>query len=519
MKHKSRRNTLAVFCFLGLLFLLDSVIFRYAIWNIPNESAWNTHHFHNFLYETERIRSTPKEKPRVFIVGSSIAYYSMDQALLREELEAKLGKSVDVEYFSYAGKSPLYLYLFLDQLWQLEPDLVVYPLNFIDYRLHRAYVLDPNSNLSNIDEELLLKDAIAQWEAPQAKYIFPWETLREMWEYLDWDRRGQLFIAGLFKFYGLKEIYREPLSEVANHRFGRNSSYHGYAGVQIPERVNSLGWTGKKFSFRVTEKIRREGFWIEVVPEILKNGSLKVSAIYRNPDESGSEVSEQGQKWEFPESGWKKISLPQKWQKDGWVEVELSSVWYAYEADGFLKDYHRDPMGVRLTQTFGLETPKKNHQYIREERTEDLRYIGMSDDDYSEYFFFRLLQDLHLRPGILYLVHLAESKKKLNEEKFRPLLHFAYLAKIADAFREKNVPLILINNPENPLSLGWYEDSAWYKGHIEFLRGLEGGSVRFEDLRSALPMQDFSDYHHFTYRGMVKMTGQYARKILDFSAL
>jgi hypothetical protein len=508
MKNK---NIISVFLFLFFLFFLDFLFFRKLLWLVPNEFAWNAHHFYNFNYEWKRVSSQKKKNPRLFIVGSSIAYYSIDQVKLKEELHKKLGKEVDVEYFSYAGKSPLYAYLFMEELLKMKPDMVLYPVNFIDFRLHRAFVLKPGTKQEDMNEEELLRDAVTDIESPQSKILFPWETLVEMWDYLDWHRRGELFVSHIFKFYGYKDIYWEAIEGLYNHRFGRNSSYHAYAGVQIPERVNSLGWTHQFFSFQVADKIRKDGFWIEVVDMILKKGPLGIKI------EGAGHV----QDLRFDSPGWKKIILDEAFfeaDNKPFLKVSLSHVWYSYEAEGFLKDYHRDPMGVRLTQIFGLDEPKKNMQYQREERYEDLRYIDMGDDTYREYFFYRLMEDLPNRPGIRYLFELAEAKKKLGNEKFRPILHFQYLKKFAERLEREKIPLLLVNNPENPISLEWYNDTEWYKDYLVFLKSLESDSIRFVDWKDVLKMQDFSDFHHMTYPGMEKMNSRYATEIIEFSA-
>jgi hypothetical protein len=501
------KNTLFTCYTLLFLLLLDFLFFGFILWRIPNESPWNTNHFYNFIYEWKKIERKPKQRKRIFVVGSSIAYYSMDKTLLQKSLSKSLNEEVDVEYFSYAGKSPLYMYLFLEELWKLKPDLVVYPINFIDFRLHRAQVLQPEVLLANIPKDLLERDAISVGEAPQAKIIFPWQTLTKMWNLLTWEDRAEFFLASIFRFYAYKDIYAENISNIYNHRFGRNTRYHGYAGVQIPERVNSLGWTGKKFSFSLTNEIREKGIWIEVVPEILEVEPLKIQF----QSDTFSETIM------LYKSGWMKISLNQK--HFGTVKATLSHTWSATTANSFLKDYHRDRMGVRLTQTFGLDLPAQNSQYNREERTEDLRYIGMSDSEYEEYFYFRLLADFHLRPGIRYLVELANSKKKLANEDFAPILHFYYLKLISEEFAAKKIPLLIINNPENPISLDWYKNSNWYNGYLAYLSSLNNAFVGFIDLKENLPMQDFSDYHHFTYPGMVKMNHIYTQEIVKFSAL
>jgi hypothetical protein len=46
-----------------------------------------------------------------------------------------------------------------------------------------------------------------------------------------------------------------------------------------------------------------------------------------------------------------------------------------------------------------------------------------------------------------------------------------------------------------------------------FLKSLAGGTVHFVDLHSVLPMQGFSDFHHFTYPGMEQMNPIYAKEI------
>lgn len=501
------KNTIFAVLFVFCLFVLDTVFFGFLLWKIPNESPWNSNHFYNFIYEWKSIESRPKNKKRVFIVGSSIAYYSLDKTLVQNELSKLTKEDWDVEYFSYAGKSPLYLYLFLDELWKLKPDLVVYPINFIDFRMHRANVLFPGRLLSNVPNEVLIKDAISEGEAPQAKIIFPWQTLKHFWNILDWEERSDFLLAGLFQFYATKNIYSENIENIYNHRFGRNTRYHAYAGVQIPERVNSLGWTGKKFTFPLTKKLRQDGFWLEIVSDLLREKSLSIEFSSDNWKETKV----------FHNPGWNKIYLDER--HSDVIRAELSQTWLATESAGFLKDYHFDPMGVRLTQTFGLDKPIQNAQYNREERTEDLRYLNMNDSDYEKYFYFRLLADFHLRPGIRYLVELAESKKKLASQEFIPILHFPYLKEISNEFDKRKIPLLLINNPENPISLKWYKDSNWYEGYLKYLKDLENPSVKFIDLKENLRMQDFSDYHHFTYPGMVKMNQVYCEEIKKFSAL
>jgi len=170
-------------------------------------------------------------------------------------------------------------------------------------------------------------------------------------------------------------------------------------------------------------------------------------------------------------------------------------------------------MGVRLQQNFGLINPIQNQQYTRPVRSEDLRYLGMGDAQYERYFYYRLLEGLEKRPGIGYLVALERAKKRIASESFRPLFHLGYLKKISETFQRKGIPLVVINNPENPISLSWYKNSKWYTDYLIYLQSLETDKVQVWDLKEALPMQGFSDFHHFTYDGMLQMNSIYAKRI------
>ncbi|MCB1190588.1 MAG: hypothetical protein H7A23_19965 [Leptospiraceae bacterium] len=491
------------------IIVLDQFFFNYLIWKLPNESAWNTNHFFNFIYEYRRIKQTPKSKPRILFIGSSISYYSTDKELLENYLKEKTGNQYDVEYFSYAGMTPLDAYLTFDKIVDLKPDLIVFPINFIDLRLHRAYVLDPKNQNSSIDEKILLVDALDFLEAQQSKYAFSWEALTAFYPYLNLNQNAKYLASTLFFFYRYREIYLKNLQHLYNHRFGRNTSYHGYAGVQIPERINSLGWTGEKFSFYPLSYMQKQGFYIQIVPEILLKGKLVVTITNKN----GFKQVEK-----FASSGWKRIQLKSEFiQQKSLVTASLSNTWIPYEAKEDRFDHSKDMLGVRLQQTFGLEKPENGQQYTRVERLEDLRYIGMNDSDYENYFYFRLLDDLEHRPGIAYLHALKDAKIRVAREPFVPTLHLKYLKMFSELSNKNKIKLLVINNPENPISLSWYEQSNWYEDHINYLRGLDSRYCKFVDLRNHLKMQDFSDYHHFTYPGMVKMTPIYGNLIADFS--
>lgn len=497
------RNLILISSFFLSIVCIDFLVFRKLQFLLPNESPWNTNHFFNFLYEYKRIQALPKMKKRIIVLGSSIAYFSIDSKKLEKELLESNQIDAEVFYLAYAGNSPLYVYLLLDWLFPLSPDLVVYPVNFIDYRLHRTYVIFPEGRNDSIEEQVLIEDALSFGEAPQSLWVFPWETLKEVGSRMDVNTQAKYVLSSLFSFYQTKDLFFQNLQNLYQHRFGRNTSYHLYMGHPIPEGISGMGWTGKKFSFPHTKKIRKNGFWAEVTPFLLRSGPCELRL------KQGNVV----QKITLSKPGWNLIPVDSAFVLGETVEAELERVWFAYEAEGAYLDYHWDPMGVRLEQTFALDSYPFNEQYIRRSFSEDLRYQTMSDEEYTRYFYYRLLEGLEKRPGIGYLVALKNAKERIRNENFSPRFHFTYLKKIAESFREREIPFLLINNPENPISLSWYVDSHWYHDYLKYFQSLGGGSVRVLDLKEELPMQGFSDFHHFTYLGMEQMNPIYAKEI------
>lgn len=145
MKLQTKKNLPLLAVGILFLFVLDFVFFRTLIWVVPNESPWSTNHFYNFLYEYFTLRKKQKRSPRILIVGSSIAHYSFDREAFRKDVFEQTGKDMEVEFLSYAGMTPLDVWLCREKIKELSPDFVVFPLNFIDWRLHRAYSLDPTN--------------------------------------------------------------------------------------------------------------------------------------------------------------------------------------------------------------------------------------------------------------------------------------------------------------------------------------------------------------------------------------
>ncbi|HNI99541.1 MAG TPA: hypothetical protein PL169_25995, partial [Leptospiraceae bacterium] len=164
---KWNRESLYALLMLLILIFTDRLVFGNIIWNLPNESAWGTNYFFNFEYE---YRSALKKKvspdaKRMLITGSSLAAYSFDAEKISEYLKERSGQKISTDILSYAGMTPLDMYLQKDKFLALKPDIIVIPVNFIDFRVHRAYILNPSGTNFDADENILLKDAVDFYEA------------------------------------------------------------------------------------------------------------------------------------------------------------------------------------------------------------------------------------------------------------------------------------------------------------------------------------------------------------------
>ena len=485
--------------FFLVLVALDGLLFRFLVWKLPNESAWNSGHFFNALYEFHNLPE--KKRKRIVIVGSSIAYYSINANVLARELKLETGEDFDVVYFAFAGMTPFDAWMLSARIDAMDPDLIVYPVNFIDFRLHRPYVMGTTNESVTMDQ-MLLGDSLFLEEAPQSKYFYPDEAFRKYFFQLGLGRSAQYLSSWFFAFYRYRDILPAHFQNLYNHRFTRNTSYHGYTGIQIEERVNHRGWTGRNFTFIVSDHISKNGIWIEIVPEMTNRAPVKVSFYH------GSKKEE----YLFKNPGWKLISsalfIPGKT-----VKAALSDTWEPFESSGFRFDYLHDKLGVRLQQTFGFDNPANDKYYQREERIEDLRFLGMSNEGYKQYFYEYLLKDAGKRPGIAYLNALRIAKQRVAGEHFKKGFQYAGLEKFVMAMVAKQRKVMIINHPENPLSLAWYGSSGYYHDYLGFLQALTNEYTGFIDWKNNLQMQEFNDYHHVTYNASLKLTSDLAKAI------
>lgn len=487
----------------GVFILMDWFFWGHVLWKIPNESSWGTDFFYNYEYEKRRVLGEDPGNPRVVLLGSSVAGYSFDPETLRHYLAMK-GLISDVRLLAHAGFTPIDAYAQRKEILEMKPTIIVYPLNFVDFRIFRSFQIFPEKPLLEVDESVLISDSLNPIYAPQAKYSYPFRVLIDFYPYYNWETGSMFLSSSLFPFYRYREIAYDNLKHLYNHRYTRNTSYYWYQGVQIPERVSTLGWTGKRFSFGWNQTLNTKGFYVQIVPELLRSGEVLLEF-------KSGELREEKK---FMEPGWKKVQL-KNFPIGSMITCEISKTWKPVEAGGDRFDYAREDMGVRLQETFGLEFPERNAHTVRQERLEDLRFRNLSEPEYKEYFQFRLLQDRDIRPGLVTMSLYKEAKERLHRENFRPFFQYRYLKQFLEFMHENNVQVLFILNPENPYSLAWYKTSDYLKDEKAYLLSLEKKGIVFYDLLDYLPGSEFGDYHHLTYGGMKRMTPVYGDKIKD----
>ena len=106
-----------------------------------------------------------------------------------------------------------------------------------------------------------------------------------------------------------------------------------------------------------------------------------------------------------------------------------------------------------------------------------------------------------------------ELKVGLRDQPFDAGGEYAELERLVRDLTEHGVAVVLVNSPESPWILKDYEDGPYYQGYLQFFEHLvrQYPRVSLHDARRLLPADDFNDWHHANYVGVVKMGPLYAQ--------
>lgn len=459
---------------------LVEILFRILFWLTPNDTAWESAPMFNF--ESAFVRMPPAEpgKPRVIFAGSSLATYGyLPDVLMKHGFSAFTAAHQGMHGVELASHWKRYA--------ALKPNIVVIPVNMVDLRIERPMLMNlplegperPRS-LQLLCEDLVSMYGVVDLGGPGLLGEFP--------ECLSLRQKSQA-AAGVSAAYRLRSLARPGWSAAWDFRFTRGRSYEHYTGMPAADRagraaVTHRGHVPALFYLRATEELLLRGLELEILAE-----QTRVS------------ITTQGQTRSLDlKRGWRRIELAGA--PGDVVEVQI--------ADAVYSELFADTYAARLAQNTGGRHVRRNQNgsAFRERRREDDLYENLDDAAYRRSFSLRNLS--FERPGYAYLRALYDSKKFWAGRPFdADLPAVRGLSLFVKNLRAAGVRVVVVNAPENPLTLELYAKGPYYSGYLDYLRDL--GGADFMDESESLPAQMFYDYHHLTYGGAERNTERLAR--------
>lgn len=515
----------------GLAFLLfDALVFRWLFWQLPDESTWTELPFYHFEHSLRRAANEPPEsgRPRVVFAGSSLAMYSVLPDVVRESYGGTAAE-VDIRLLSHQGLSTMHLLAYADRILATRPDVVVLPLGTVDFRLERPIMQD----LAQLDagdpavRANALRESLRYTLArPELSQLAPAGWLRAYGDELNreqWATGGVALLSGAYRY---RRLAVRGLRRLSDNRFSRGRSYHEYAGVPIGGGgISRQGWTADSFELSLTAALLRDGLLFQVPDELmvdyLARGtaeplSLRVRRISTIGSASANAV----------------VDFRVPVERTGWQTLRLSDRGFAVgDRLRFTVSHTRydparaDQRGVRLTRNAGRDQIPRR-AIGRELRREDTLYRSYSDREYAASFRARILN--FERAGTEYLEALQIARRTWAGRAFDPELPgFVAFQRFRQRLARAGVPLVVVNNPENPLTLQWYGDSNWYADYLRFLsvaddhtagrndQSAPAANYYFFDTARLVAMQMFYDYHHLSYFGAEQYSQWIGERLRD----
>jgi hypothetical protein len=479
--------------FLAILFILDAFLFRFLIWRIPNESAFDTEPHYSYLYRAKLLaRDRPDEEFRVIVTGSSIAVYSV----LEQRLESMLNspdflrrlpegkRYVKVYVLAHQGQNSVLLLSALDTVQEAKPDLVIHPLNMVDFRIERPIALGIMDDLAAAQRRQAAMRTYARdlLSFPEMRVTGPDGKLQFFSEYMSPDDWSQSLMSVLFASYRYRDVAAVPFRLMLQNRMGRGHSFLHYAGIPVIG-LTKRGLTATEFEMVWNEVLSERGLEFEAPPELFASAVKPVLAISRGGCPSA------------PSSRIASIPLKRGWQNEPLDGVAPGERLCFRVTPGYYSGMFDDRYGIRLARNTG-SVDYDSHAFYREKRREDDLYRGYTPGQYRDSFDKRVLSN---QAGLEYARMIRRAKLEWARREFDSELPPFHALTV---WREKIsacAPLIVVNSPENPISLSWYGDSKWYDGYLRFLSC--DGACRWEDAKNLLKEGDFYDYHHLGYYG------------------
>lgn len=478
--------------FLALLsatFLLDFLIFEKLLLNFPNEMEWDTSHWYNFAYARKHIKAQVDGK-KVIIAGSSVALYSV----LPEELFKGSDKKIISKFYSHVALAPTDLYYYKEDIADSKPDLVVYMLNFAD--LQWEYLTIEVGNYK-FKEKLWLDEYSDRYPA---RTYYPLEFLRDYFQVLNKKQILRLASKSLLYVNRYRHFAFDPLETWFDNHLRSGRSFQKYNGSIPEEGIWSKGWTQKTSTLTCSFGRDKEDSIF-----LLKDHTKIMVSVYENEKKKESVVSQTI--LSFDRSGWSTFPWDQIPRRSGQSSARIrleviEGMGTATEANLFRygKDY---PVGVRLSHYFCKDPEFLNKSYVRDSFLDEERFSKMSESEYDEDYFLRILDHAEERFELGRLNTLRMRKREIKNFTFKPWFEYEQLLRVSHFYKERGIPFVVVMSPENPLESVVYSKDKWYRGFIEHLKfNLEKNNQSLYDYTNSLTRkQYFFDPHHLTYDG------------------
>ncbi len=485
-----------VLLFITSVYTLDTLVFYKLAYSFPNEMEWDTSHWYNFQHSRTNMIPFPEERKGVLVVGSSVALYSVLPKAMEDSL-SKNGENISVRFYSHVAMSPSDFYNYTEDIISKNPELVIYLLNPGDFQLD--YFPEDNLIPFEFDLDKWMKGNI---DRQPVRSFYPFNFVLQNYKEINRESLFLLLTKSMLYVNRERSFILDPFYAYYEKHFRSGRSYHNYTGITPKEGIWRKGWTLPKFSVECEKPV----------------GSVRKELIYVHHPNTMVRVSTNNQELlslTFPSSGWKEIQIP--------FAADASTMGILIETEPTVssrtidpKSYAREEFyGIRLSQNFCRNVYQRNIALDRRESLEDISLSNMSLEEYQADYFNKLMRNAKNRPELYRQNHIREVKINLSKTKFTPWIEFEYLRKGLLKLKDKNIKVILITNPENPLETGNYVPSIWYSGFDEYMHKIsqESNSLYMDKILFLKDPRYFLDVNHLTYSGAEWMSKEYVNLI------
>ncbi|WP_208720699.1 hypothetical protein [Leptospira jelokensis] len=476
-------------CLLVGIFSLDRILFNELYFLFPNETEWDSSPWYNFIYKTKSLQKQKKEH-RTIITGSSVALYSV----LPDELNQKENRKTKYDFFSHVAMSPTDLYYYKETLLSTRPDVVVYLHNFAD--LQWEYLEKKDQSLE-FQEEIWINQLADRYPT---KTIYPTQYLKDYWNRISRKSFSKLATKSMFYVSRFRVFFWDPIIVYIDNHFRSGRKYHLYQGAIPKEGIWSKGWTKESANIRCSEQRERESIFIQ------KPNTDVTFQFYQNQKTHDAKTPSVTIQKSFPKSGWTDIEWNELVGKENdwqFVQIQVNTNLTTAKEVNLIRYGKDEPVGIRLSHFFCKPLASESYAYSRRSFWDDTRFIQMSDSEFRNEYFERMIRDSGNRNELFRLHKVREAKKMVNAVGFEPWKEYNRILEISDYFQSKKIPFVLVLSPENPIEFAFYKDSQWRKEWVGDLRRKleERGQVLIDHTEVVKDVRYFFDPHHLTYEG------------------